>query len=778
MQALWDKRKENRAAIGCSGMEIGMIRREKLILVMAACSLCIMSLVFSGCVGKVGEETPAPENKPEVSGTVQETDTDAEAEEKTVRMEEKVIYKKDLLLVDQKTGGWMFTNGQMRLEYDINAGTVQIFVQGEEMPLLSEVYAKAILKDGTEIASKELKRDENSITVKELSDGFGEGIQICIANQGENIRLTQCYSFYKDIPSFYCEAVLSTDEEEGISANYIAPVFACKGDYKTNVLSVMGEDVRFLFTPYDNDAFIRYSSMPLMAASDSYEVTAVFDNTERRGMVIGSVTHDTWKTGIKAKQGGIDATVEFSVYGGASSAVTRDSLPHGYVSGKEITSPKIFLGFYEDYRDGMEAYGKANAVIAPPLAWDKGIPMGWNSWSAVADKVSYAVYTDSSDFVKEYLQDNSFSDNGIVYINFDSFWDNLTEKELKEAAQHVRDNGQIPGIYMTPFTYWGGGYTAGTVPGTNNKYSWQDIVLKDENGTILPAVDGGVSVDPTHPGTIMNLEYQLKRFQEWGFSYVKMDFMSHGAREGIFYNKDITTGTQAYNYGMQQIHEILGETLENQEFFISFSIAPLFPSQYAHSRRVSCDVFGTIDNTEYMLNSLTYGWWINGTIYPFNDPDHIVLYNSFNHKSAILYNEGLSRYISAAIAGTMMIDSDDFRIKEARKRAIEMLSCEEINAVAKRHVAFRPVEGNTKDRACDMFVSYEESEDALYLAVFNFSSSSAKEMQVNLERIGIDPSMEYEMYDLWSKETVKISGNFEIFLEAAEPKLFRITAKK
>lgn len=692
--------------------------------------------------------------------------------------ENKVLYQKDSLLAEQKDGRWVFTNGLMSLEYDIAEGTVRIFSVEEEEPLLSEVYARTVLADGTELISKDMQRSaEDAVAIEELADGFGKGIGIHILNHGEKADLTQYYYFYEELPYFLCEAVVSAETEE-VSTNYIAPVFSCKGDYKTNVLSVPGDDVRFLFTPYDNDAFVRYSADPLLTASESYEVTAIYDNNVRNGLIAGSVTHDTWKTGIKVRQGGMNATVEFSVYGGASSAYTRDSLPHGYVSGREVASPKIFLGYFSDYRDGMETFGGANAVIAPPLAWDQGIPIGWNSWSAVADKVSYAVYTDSSDFVRENLQDKSFSQDGTVYINFDSFWDNLTEKELKEAAQHVRDNGQIPGIYMTPFTFWGGGYTAGTVPGTDNRYSWQDIVLKDEKGTILPAVDGGVSIDPTHPGTHMYLEYQLKRFQEWGFAYVKMDFMSHGAREGAFYDKEITTGTQAYNCGMRKIHEILGEKLENQEFFISLSIAPMFPSQYAHSRRISCDVFGTIDNTEYMLNSLTYGWWMNGTIYPFNDPDHMVLYNSFNHKDAILYNEGLSRYISAAITGTVFIDSDDFRIKEARSRAMEILACEEINAVAKRGIAFRPVEGNTKDAACDTFVSYEEGEDALYLAVFNFSSSETKAIQLDLERIGLDPAGKYEMYDLWSKETVQMADGDEILLEEAQPKLLRITPAK
>lgn len=766
-----------------------------------ALSIVCISLLTAGCEKESGSQSISGNITPTEEGKM-ESEKEPEAEDKTdfeegtkndgeetengeegetenlVTMQEKVLYEKNSLRAEQKADSWIMTNGQMRLVYDINAGTADVFVADKEIPLLSKVYAKAGRKDGTELGSKELKRTENSVSVEEISDGFGEGMRISIVNEGEDVTLTQCYSFYEELPYFFFEVMLGTDEEEGVSTNYIAPIFACEGDYSTNILNVEGEDVRFLFTPYDNDAFIRYSSVPITAAAESYEVTAVFDNTARRGMVVGSVTHDTWKTGIKARQGGIDATVEFSVYGGASSAITRDSLPHGYVSGKTVASPKIFLGYYEDYRDGLEAYGRANAAIAPPLAWDKGIPMGWNSWSAVADKISYATYTDSSDFVKENLQENSFNSDGIVYINFDSFWDNLTEKELKEAAEHVKENGQVPGIYMTPFTYWGGGYTAGTVPGTNNQYSWQDIVLKDANGTILPAVDGGVSVDPTHPGTIMNIKYQLERFKEWGFAYVKMDFMSHGAREGVFYNTEITTGTQAYNYGMQQIHEILKEELEKQEFFISFSIAPMFPSQYAHSRRISCDVFGTIDNTEYMLNSLTYGWWMNGTIYPFTDPDHIVLYNSFNHREAISYNEGLSRYISAAIAGTMMIDSDDYRIKEARKRAIEMLTCEEINAVAKDRIAFRPVEGNTKDAACDTFVRFDKEQDILYLAVFNFDGKKPKTMQMDLERIGLELSTEYELYDLWSKETTQFSGSLEIKLEAAQPKLFCITKKK
>ncbi len=752
----------------------------------------LLALVFLTACGREESETgkdTVVNKAPQEDTAGQETGSGKTPQEGTMDQgealpglkENRSLYEKNTLSVKQEDGFWKIANGEFCLDYDIQGGSYA-FRTGKEgaETILDAISARAVLKDGTEVTTGLLMRDPlEGIQVSEIEDGFGTGIKVEIQNHGDAQQglpdLLQRFYVYENLPYFLSEAVAVGEQE--LSTNYIAPIFAGKGDYKSSILASFGEEDRFLFVPFDNDAYVRYESKPIIAASDSYEVTAVFDNESRRGIVAGSVTHDTWKTGIKVRQGGMNVVVEFSVYGGVTSPQTRDTLPHGYVSGREVTSPRVFVGCFEDYRDGLEAYGTANGIIAPPLEWDHGVPMGWNSWSAVADKVNYEIYTDASDFVKEYLQDNSFSEDGVVYINFDSFWDNLSEKELKDAAQYVRDNGQIPGIYMTPFAYWNTA-PSGAVPGTNNRYGWLDVVLKDEEGVILPPVDGALSVDPTHPGILMNLEYQLNRFREWGFSYVKMDFMSHGAREGHFYEEGITTGIQAYNYGLQKIHEVLKEELEKQEFFISFSIAPIFPGQYAHGRRISCDVFGTIDSTEYQLNSLTYGWWLNGTVYPFCDPDHIVLYNSFNHRQEILFNEGLSRYISAAITGTVMIDSDDLRMRKARERVVEILTNEEINAVAKKGEAFRPVEGDTGDRACDTFVRYEEEEEALYLAVFNFSASETKTMVLDLERIGLDASLSYEMYDLWSGETAEVSDGYEIYLEEAQPKLLRLRARE
>lgn len=682
-------------------------------------------------------------------------------------MDSNIIFSVNDVKVEQKGEQIICRNGRIRMEYNITDGTAAFF-GGESSFTLTGVVAEAKLDDGRSIGSKNLKRDFPScLSAESLRDAFGEGVKLTITGTGEdNLWLEQIFYVYGSLEYLLTETVIKG--EKSISTNYVAPISG--GEVK----AFPEGDLRFLFVPFDNDDFVRYAAYPLAKASESYEVTAVYDNNSRNALVTGSVSHDTWKTGITAGEESLIGLNGFKVFCGVTSKETRDTLPHGFIRGREAASAKIFLGFYKDYRDGLEAYGAANGIMAEPLAWEKGIPMGWNSWSAVAKNINYEIYVNSSDFVKEHLQPFSFSADGRAYMNFDAGWNRLTEGELVKAAEHVKKNGQIPGIYTTPFTFWGGKNRGNTVPGTDGQYIWEDLLLKDEQGRVLPPLDGGLSIDPSHPGNVMRLQAEFRKFKKWGFQYVKLDFMSHGAVEGCHYRKDITTGIAAYNYGMGQIRDMLKEEIKEQEFFLSLSIAPIFPGQYAHSRRISCDVFGTINWAEYMLNSLTYGWWLNNRVYRFNDPDHIVVYNSYNHPEPILFNEGLTRYISSAIAGTMMIDSDDFHIEEARERAAQILTNEEINAVAKAGIPFRPVEGDTEDRACDSFIGYDGKEKVFYLAVFNFSSEEKKLLELESARIGLNKGTKYKMYDLWEKSTKEIGSKITVRLDEAQPKIFKI----
>ena len=121
-------------------------------------------------------------------------------------------------------------------------------------------------------------------------------------------------------------------------------------------------DTRALYVPFDNDHFVRYNAMPMNTTSNSYEGCAFYDNTTRNGLVVGSVTHDTWKTGIYFT-GLLNKLNTLNVYGGATSLkATWDVLAHGAVGGTNISSPTVFVGFGQDWRAVMESFADENAV--------------------------------------------------------------------------------------------------------------------------------------------------------------------------------------------------------------------------------------------------------------------------------------------------------------------------------------------------------------------------------------------------------------------------------
>ena len=140
----------------------------------------------------------------------------------------------------------------------------------------------------------------------------------------------------------------------------------------------------------------------LVHFSSAY-VTAIYDNEGGSGVVMGSLEHTLWKTGatMKAKrensifnrhpqQFGVK---DLSLRAGVSSLTeTHDKIDHMPVTSKlvdggngegvnALTSPLFFVGHFDDWRDGMEHY--ARAQLAEPAELPEGITapiVGWNSW--------------------------------------------------------------------------------------------------------------------------------------------------------------------------------------------------------------------------------------------------------------------------------------------------------------------------------------------------------------------------------------------------------------
>jgi hypothetical protein len=266
-------------------------------------------------------------------------------------------------------------------------------------------------------------------------------------------------------------------------------------------------------------------------------------------------------------------------------------------------------------------------------------------------------------------------------------------------------------------------------------------------------------MDPTHPATQDRIRYFLDRFKNQGYKFIKLDFMTHGALEGSHYKSDYT-GIQAYNEGLAYICDRLGG-----QMFINFSIAPLFPANYAHSRRIACDAFSKINETEYTLNSTTYGWWLDH-VYSYNDADHVVLHDASE-------GENRARVTSSAITGIFTL-GDDFSNNGSgtgKDRAKRFLTNREINRMAQQTKAFRPVKSGDRSETAELF--YAKAADTTYVAILNYSGNT-KNHTINFSSLGLNSATTYTVKELWSNESSTHSGSWSGSVNGKDAKVLKI----
>src|SRR5258708_14405191 len=257
------------------------------------------------------------------------------------------------LLPPVQTGNLLkMTNTNVRLDYDLSTGRANFYWQNSLK--ISGFYAGVGLANYitcTVYRNRTWTVTNNQVEVTSTRGDLPTMKQIFILDQ-DNSFLTRLDVIGSALQSRWM-GPLVMDITGGVDI----------GSYSDN---------RALIVPFDNDSpTISYNAMPINNTSSGYEVSAFYDNTSRNGLVVGSVTHDTWKTGVYF-QGASNRLNVLNVYGGVTSSDTRDVDPHGLVKGDTISSPTVFVGFGTDWRTTLEAYADANAAIIPRLNWSGG----------------------------------------------------------------------------------------------------------------------------------------------------------------------------------------------------------------------------------------------------------------------------------------------------------------------------------------------------------------------------------------------------------------------
>lgn len=593
----------------------------------------------------------------------------------------------------------------------LDNGMAAYCLNGEE---ICKFYSRAEALDGRKIDTRNASL--RSWEQKKVTDkAVGAGLRITAFYQADELTMRREITLCEN--GLLIVQIFLHDEKKRTSTRFLAP-FATPypdGEGKPLFLSL---DQKMLLVPYDNDMWSRYESAVPACGRKSYDVTAIYDEKSLEGMIVGALDFDVWKNAVCWDTHDARSLTAFC---GAADAGTHDICLHAPVSGEWVASSRFVVFWTEDIRRGLEQYGDLCAALIPPRPWRTGnVPFGWNSYSALGLSLKLSHWQEAGEFMKNELPAYC-DDEGVTYVNLDGAF-GLDEEEIKATIVKLHERGQKAGWYANPCNWFPAG---DEMPAEGTELTLGDLFLRDEQGNVMPAADGTVPLDVTHPAWEQMARATMRRLIGLGIDYIKLDFLSHGSVEGAHYRREYT-GRMALSLA----YRILAEEIDRaeQEIFVSLSIAPLFPYFLGNARRCCCDTFGHHEDVRYVLNALNFAWWTNGRLYRFNDPDHIPLYQSVvDKRSATTEAEARSRYYASVISGTVMMLSDNYGpegdpavIAASRERTLQFANVPEVNAIARLGRAFAPVE--LGDGTTPFYTLHIEGR---YLAaIFNFEGKT------------------------------------------------------
>lgn len=692
---------------------------------------------------------------------------------------------------------------------EIPESTHKLTISHKDVVVFKEAYASVTFNYAGEETSREISSRQPSVSpevsVVSVSDCFGEGRIYNLRYSQDGVEMIHSLGFYDALPYMIAQVSVKDASGREVQSNSLTALAIGAPSTPLN-----GASNRMVWVPFDNDGHLKYEINQLKNNEEmtSHEVGYVFDGESRRGLIAGSVDHDTWKSGVTIAGTSGYKLEKFECLSGYTDYFSRDALPHGKVKGTAVSSARFFVGLYDDWREGLNDFGDANTKVVPKALWTGGNPMGWSSWGVQQNYINYEGVVESAQFVKG-LYDYGFHDNdGRTVISLDAFsTDNIPAANLYKLGTKVFSDGtyrdgletkegtnQILGQYCGPLVAWEWSLDS-KVPGTGLNgtpdYTYRDIALRVNGEPYRVASNGGCAVDPTHPGVKANIEFFMKQFATNGTRYIKVDFLNNGIIEGDgWYDPDITTGVQAYNYGMKLLYE---EALKYGMYIVE-SISPVFPYQYAHGRRTCCDRFSEIGETEYVMNAMSYGWWTD-RLYTVNDPDQLVLCKGGNDAKET-EGENRARATSGMATGAFIF-GDNFSDKvvytddnghekgtvvgypeESRRRAMTVMCNKDINDYVRNNTgSFMPVYGNkpSSDQSAES-IFMRRTGDAVYVAVFNYNRVFVSSGKIPFERIGVDGDEITGIKELWSGEIIEPADDaIEYSVPAKDVKIYKIS---
>jgi alpha-galactosidase len=410
-------------------------------------------------------------------------------------------------------------------------------------------------------------------------------------------------------------------------------------------------------------------------------------------------------------------------------------------------SETLLLIFDQPYSAALAQYAAELGANMAARRWPH-VPSGWCSWYQFFTEVSEA------DILRNLEQlDRERAHMPLEYMQIDDGyqqavgdWLDANDKfpaGMRSLAGRIRERGFKPGIWLAPFI----------AHERSRLYAEHaDWLLHDPSGAPVVAMwnweSRNYALDITHP----EVEEWLRRVvhtmvQEWGYEYLKIDFIYAAALRGRRHDPSCTS-VQAYRRALTVIREVAPHA------FVLGCGAPLAPSVgLVDGMRIGPDVarywrgaeteFGFARGLHRAVRSTLAHLWTRADLWV-SDPDCLLLHD----RASDLTPAEVQAWTSlVALSGGMVLLSDDLAQLAGEPTASRMIT-RALPPYGEAATAF----GATVDgiATCCRLAVHRPWEQWLVAALFNWTTAV---QATTLDPAAWDlPAVPFHLYDLWSGE--------------------------
>lgn len=384
---------------------------------------------------------------------------------------------------------------------------------------------------------------------------------------------------------------------------------------------------------------------------------------------------------------------------------------------------------------------------------------GWCSWYQYYNKISPDLLYRNLKAIKERGVDFDFFQIDDGYEKAVGDWLQQSpsfDGRMKELAQAIREAGMKPGLWLAPFSAAANSELYGYHP---------EYILKNEKGRRLKATYNPFwksfyyGVDVTHPRYVEYLKEVIETVvHQWGFEYLKCDFLFTAALRGAVYHDLSLSRASVVKKGMEVIRKAAGPATKIIGCGMPLSsgigvvdamrVGPDTGDFWIHHTAKlvrTGSMFGVRNSMKnFMVRSPMHKrLWLN-------DPDCVMIRDK---GTGLKPGERQSQIDAIALSGGILIYSDDFETlsTEALK---DMARIEDIsrNCFAGQAIAVDVMEREMPE------IYYNTSG---YVGLFNFSGKAGRRFY-NLSGLLEYEKRDFTLVDVRTGERIAASKKTEV----------------